>query len=59
MVETDRRAVHFFGAPSPMPSELWSRLTKAGFLDSIEAESKPARAGFARSLSAPSVSLRQ
>src|SRR5436309_11017628 len=40
-------------------SDLWSRLTKSGFLESIEAESKPAPAGFARSLPAPSVSLRK
>jgi len=58
MVETDHRAVHFFGAPSPR-RELWSRVIKALFLESIEAESKQARAGLARSLPAPSVSLQQ
>jgi len=40
-------------------SELWSRFTKTAFFGTIEAESKPAAAGFARSLPAPAVSLRQ
>jgi hypothetical protein len=57
MVETARRAVHFFGAPSPRERTVVAPYQNR-FLESIEAESKPVRAGFARSLPAPSVSLR-
>ncbi len=58
MVETDRWAVHFFGARSPRDRTMVAPY-QGRFLESIEAESKPVPAGFARSLPAPSVSLRQ